>query len=704
MSRTSNPRTAIFGAAVALATTMLVWAPSSASSVSTTSSPLVAVSPSRLVETRPSASTGTVDGQSFGGGRIAAGSVTSFVAAGRAGIAGDAASVVLNVTIVAPAESGFATVFPCPTGTPTAADAPNASSVNMSSGRTVANSLLVRVGVGRRVCVYTSTSAHLVVDVSGFGLGDSPVALDPARLVETRGSSIPTVDGDFTGDGRVGAGEVYRFRAVGRGGVPQDAAAVALNVAAVRPSAVGFVTIFPCPDSAVSASNAPTASNLNVVAGQNVANSAMTSVGAGGDVCVLASTAMHLVIDVNGFVPRGGEPRPFAPIRLLETRSGGGASTIDGQSLGSGRLQAGSITELQVAGRSAIEAGASAVVFNVTAISPSSPGFLTLFPCPTGRPDSSDVPAASNVNFVAGQTVANSAFVGVGAGGRICIFNSATTHLAIDASASAVDDGSPGDPPPPQDPTPPGPTPTNPQPPTVPGPQPPSTGPHAFSATVRGEPVRWDPCSTITYRVDSSRATQADVDELNSAIARVEQATGLDFVSMGDYTASYSPSSARAPRPSAPTGAEVALTFTDDDVATDFANGLLGYAIIQWSGNNGEIVQGSVTLDATPGDGVDKELVWMHELAHLVGLGHVDASGQIMQPRYDRDLTDFGNGDREGLWRVGASQPCFFSELHVESDLQTTFHPYGRHGHGDHDDCEHQHHEGPASHPASDSG
>lgn len=689
MSRTSISRFGAAGLTVALASTMLAWAAASAAPPAASStSPLTAVSPSRLVETRPDARTGTVDGQSFGAGRVAAGSVTSFVAAGRAGISGDATSVILNVTIVAPAEIGFATVFPCPSGTATAADAPNASNINVSRGRTVANSVLVRVGADRRVCVFSSTSAHLVVDVSGFGRGDSPVAVNPARLVETRGSSLATIDGRFTADGRVGAGEVYRFRVAGRGGVPRDAAAVALNITAVRPQAAGFVTVFPCPDGAVTASDAPTASNLNVVAGRNVANSAMTSVGADGDVCVLASAAMHLVIDANGYVPRGGDPRPFPPIRVLETRSGNGASTIDGRSAGSGRLPAGSVAELQVAGRSSIEATTSALVLNVTAISPRSSGFLTLFPCPAGQPSAADVSAASNVNFVTGQTVANAAFVAVGAGGRICIYTSATTHVAIDASASAPGDGSPG--PGPTDPPPP-PTTTNPPPPTIPGPQPPTTGPHAFSGTVRGEPVRWDPCSTITYRVDSARATPSDVAELNSAIARVEQATGLDFVSRGSYTASYSPSSARSPSPSSPADAEVGLTFTDNDVATDFANGLLGYAIIQWSGGNGEIVRGTVTLDATPGQGIDKELVWMHELAHLVGLDHVDAAGQLMQPRYDRTLTDFGNGDREGLWRLGAAQPCLLSVVRGDADLVTTFHPYDRDGHGEGDHCGHRH-------------
>ncbi len=679
MSLTARSRSSVGSLALALVATALAWVASPASSLA---SPLVAVEPARLVETRLNAGAQTVDGESFGEGRLGAGEVRSFVAAGRADVSSGATSVVLNVTIVAPADAGYATVFPCPSGNATADDAPNASSVNMRRGRTVANSLLVRVGQGGRVCVYSSVAAHLVVDVSGFGNGESPVALSPVRLVETRSSAIPTVDGDFTGAGALRAGEIYRFGVAGRAGVPANADAAALNVAAVRPTDDGFLTVFPCPAGSATASDVPTASNLNFVAGQNVANSVMTSLGDGGDVCILASVATHLVIDANGYVPSGGDPRPFPPIRLLETRTGARSTTVDGRAVGIGELQAGSITPLAVAGRSVIESNAAGFILNVTAIAPRTQGFLTLFPCPAGQVESSDVPVASNVNFSAGQTVANSALVASGAGGQVCIFTSATTHLAIDASAAAPAVTTPGD-----DPV--SPTPTTPAttasttttvpstPPTTPGSQPPTTGPHAFSAMVRGEPVRWDPCSTITYKLDASRGTQADIDQLNSAIARVEQATGLDFVSMGSYSATYSPSSARSPSPSSPSGAEVGLTLTDNDVATDFANGLLGYAIIQWSGGNGEIVRGTVTLDATPGAGIDKELVWMHELAHLVGLGHINAAGELMQPRYDGTLDDFGNGDREGLWRLGAAQPCLFTDMAADPDLQRTFHAAG---------------------------
>ena len=57
---------------------------------------------------------------------------------------------------------------------------------------------------------------------------------------------------------------------------------------------------------------------------------------------------------------------------------------------------------------------------------PSGPGYLTVYPCAAG------LPLASNLNFAAGQTVANSATVPVGTDGRICVMTTVATHLVVD--------------------------------------------------------------------------------------------------------------------------------------------------------------------------------------------------------------------------------------------------------------------------------
>ena len=60
---------------------------------------------------------------------------------------------------------------------------------------------------------------------------------------------------------------------------------------------------------------------------------------------------------------------------------------------------------------------ATAVVLNVTAVGPNTGSNLTVYPSGQARPN------ASNLNFVAGQTVPNLVIVGIGTGGKIQIYN-----------------------------------------------------------------------------------------------------------------------------------------------------------------------------------------------------------------------------------------------------------------------------------------
>jgi hypothetical protein len=59
----------------------------------------------------------------------------------------------------------------------------------------------------------------------------------------------------------------------------------------------------------------------------------------------------------------------------------------------------------------------AAVVLIVTVAGPTAPSFLTVFPAGDAKPN------ASNLNFVAGQVVANLVIAKLGAGGRLTLFN-----------------------------------------------------------------------------------------------------------------------------------------------------------------------------------------------------------------------------------------------------------------------------------------
>ncbi|MDJ0769717.1 MAG: hypothetical protein QNJ12_13020 [Ilumatobacter sp.] len=251
-------------------------------------------SPARLVDTRPGFT--TIDGQDAGDGRRTAQSTMTVQVADRAGIPADATAVVLNVAAVDPLGPGHITVHP--TGT----TRPNASNINHLTGQTIANTVIARLGTGRAVSIYTYAATHVIVDVAGHLPTSSYTPLDaPARLADTR-PGFTTIDGQDAGNGRVPGGHSLQLEVTGRAGVPLDASAVVLNVAAVDPLGPGHITVHP------TGTARPNASNINHSPGQTIANTVVARLGAGGQVCISAHAATHLVVDVAGHLAGPAPP------------------------------------------------------------------------------------------------------------------------------------------------------------------------------------------------------------------------------------------------------------------------------------------------------------------------------------------------------------------------------------------------------------
>ncbi len=274
------------------------------------------------------------------------------------------------------------------------------------------------------MCLVSTTTTHLVVDVAGYFptlTAFVPLAA-PARLVDSR-PGFSTVDGSVRGRRGLTPGVPLEMLAAGRAGVPADAKSVVLNVTVTGPVGPGNVTVFPCGQSV------PVASNLNFVAGQTIPNEVIAKVGAGGKVCLVSTTTTHLVVDVAGYFPTLTAFVPLAaPARLVDSRPG--FSTVDGQFAGGGRLTPGVPLEMLAAGRAGVPADAKSVVLNVTVTGPVGPGNVTVFPC------GQSVPVASNLNFVASQTIPNEVIAKVGAGGKVCLVSTTTTHLVVDVAGS----------------------------------------------------------------------------------------------------------------------------------------------------------------------------------------------------------------------------------------------------------------------------
>ncbi len=370
--------------------------------------------PVRVLESRVG-ETPTADGRSSGIGPRMAGSTTELVVGGRAGVPVDAIAVYVNVTAVGPKAAGFVTVWPCGEAMPVA------STLNVSTGATVANAAVARVGVDGKICLFTSVPMDLVVDLSGFyPLDSSLLPLVPERVLDSR-ADAPTIDGANAAIGLRAAGSVTEFALPKAAGVPDTASAVILNVTGVEAQAAGFVTVWPC------TAARPVASNLNIESAGTVAGAVIEKFGSGARVCVYTSVPMHLVVDVNGYFPFDSTYVPLVPARVFESRASE-APTVDGVGSGIGLRQAGSVTPVRIAGRAGSAANAPAAVLNVTAVDARAAGFVTVWPCGESRP------TASSLNVSPGGTAANAVVAKVGASGEVCFFTSVPMHLVVDLS------------------------------------------------------------------------------------------------------------------------------------------------------------------------------------------------------------------------------------------------------------------------------
>ncbi len=345
----------------------------------------VPVSPKRLLDTRT-------------GSEPLARSTTGLTVTGVGGVPASAvAAVVVNLTVVGPAQAGYALAWPA------GATRPTASAVNYSRGQTVGTQAIVKVGTGGQIDLYTLARANLLVDVTGYyPTGSAYTALTPARVLDTRTTTQPA------------AGSTTVLTVTGRGGVPASGVgAVVLSVTAVGPSASGFLTVWPA------GLARPTSSNVNYRAGQTSAGLVLARIGSDGKVDLYTWARANLVVDVAGWIPTTSDYDPLTPARILDTRTGSGA------------LRAGGALTVQVTGRGGMpRKGQTAVEVNVTAVSPTSGGWLTAYATGTTRP------ATSTLNFAPGGAIANSATVRLSASGQLTIYTSATTNVLVDVAGA----------------------------------------------------------------------------------------------------------------------------------------------------------------------------------------------------------------------------------------------------------------------------
>ncbi len=182
---------------------------------------------------------------------------------------------------------------------------------------------------------------------------------------------------------------------------------------------------------------------------------------------------------------------------------------------------------------------------------------------------------------------------------------------------------------------------------------------YSFILTDGDEPVRWDPCTPIRYVVNPEGAPSGGVEDVRRAFTEVEEASGLEFVE--EQTTDERPVIRRPgyqPERYGERWAPVLVAWAgpDDEVDLDPTHrGRAGPVSVD-SPDGGRVhVSGQLVLASDKFDlaGVDHSRTVLHEIGHVVGLGHVDDQREIMHPRVSVRANELGRGDREGLRLLG---------------------------------------------------
>lgn len=230
---------------------------------------LTPVGPNRVVDTR----------RGLGGPRVAARGTLEVDFTGR--VPAGTTAVSFNVTATRASEGGFMTAYPC--GQPL----PDTSVVNYVPNEDRPNNVIVGLGAGNRVCIYSYGSSDVIVDHTGSfsPAGLSYLPTPPDRLLDTRaGGTQPAV----------AANTVLGYSVVRPRLGSLDADAAFVNVTATEHPRQGFVTTFDC-------TAVPDASTVNQRLGQDNANGAIVPLTGDSRSCAWMSDVGHLIVDLNGW-------------------------------------------------------------------------------------------------------------------------------------------------------------------------------------------------------------------------------------------------------------------------------------------------------------------------------------------------------------------------------------------------------------------
>ncbi|MEP7341609.1 MAG: reprolysin-like metallopeptidase [Acidobacteriota bacterium] len=369
----------------------------------------------------------------------------------------NAQAIVGNLSVVNPPTTGQLTIYPSNWPVPRDANnqlTPGVSNMAYIQGDILSNAFTTALSAEGEFSVYSSQTAHVVVDVSGYyappgagGLYYHPLSR-PLRLLDTRAG-----EGNCDNIGamiQAGTSLTTQARITCEGlTIPAGAQAIVGNASALDGSGViGYMTIYPA------GSTAPLAANM-VYPGylgfpgeiQTIlSNYFIVGLNANGQFNIFAERTIDMVIDVAGYYSAevsdvNGQGMKFnplpRPLRIMDTQPNSGCDNV------STPINAG--TSLNVPARLACEfitipTVAKAVAGNVTVINQDtgSAGYMTLYP------EGQAAPLVANITYWPKKTLpngtilgllANGFFVGLNDGnGQFSVFAERNLHVIVDVA------------------------------------------------------------------------------------------------------------------------------------------------------------------------------------------------------------------------------------------------------------------------------
>ena len=342
----------------------------------------------------------------------------SFQVAGVSGIPSTAIAITANVTVAGQTGSGYVSV------TPTATTTPTSSTLNFPVGDNRANNITTPLDpAGKLAAVYKSTSnrtTELIVDVTGYFLADDTGStyepITPVRLLDSR-SNVGTT-------GKFQANVPKTIQITGRGNIPAGAVAITGNLTVTGQSRSGYVSVTPTPTAN------PTTSTINFPGSDTRANG-LTIPLSGGKLSAVYKTSTgstHLILDVTGYYVAGTTGLRFYPLqpgRILDSR----ATSL---TLLTGKFASSSARTLPIGDHFGVPGDAQAATGNLTVTGQTNSGYVSITKTRTSTP------TVSTINFPSGDTRANGVTVPLDGNDDIHLVykssSGATTHLLLDVT------------------------------------------------------------------------------------------------------------------------------------------------------------------------------------------------------------------------------------------------------------------------------